>query len=155
MGAHDLQELAQNGRLALTYHELQPRVVRLSEALGSNYATKGKRGRWLVSDAGLEVLVRLRALEGTGASVDSAFTTIAGELAGHKEEPQPEAARLGVLEGELRSLLQRRIAELESSNAELRTEKERLLGLLERTMTLALPPGKAPRRRSLWPFGRR
>ena len=99
--------------------------------------------------------MRLRALEGTGASVDSAFTTIAGELVGHKDELPPDSGRLDALEGELRALLERRIADLESSNAELRTEKERLLGLLERTMTLALPPGKAPRRRSLWPFGRR
>jgi hypothetical protein len=73
MASHDLKELEQNDRLQWSYYELQTRVAKMGEINSAWASRTGKRGKWLVSDAGLEVLVQLRELEQNGSSVDAAL----------------------------------------------------------------------------------
>ena len=134
MAAHDLQELKQNERLQWSYYELQTRVSKLGEVNPAWASRTGKRGKWLVSDAGLEVLVHLRELEQNGSSVDAALEILQQETAKPPSDDQrtPEQQHNVLLD---------RIAALQAQVRDLQAERDRLLGLLE-NLTLALPPAR-------------
>ncbi len=142
MAAHSLKELEQNDRLQWSYYELQTRVSKLGE-INSEWASRsGKRGKWLVSDAGLEVLVRLRELEQNGSSVDSALEVLQQETTKPAQENESASQQdLAKLHEESRNVLLDRIASLQARVADLQAERDRLLGLLE-NLTLALPPSR-------------
>jgi len=143
MTTHSLKDLEQNDRLQWSYYELQTRVSKLGE-INSGWASRsGKRGKWLVSDAGLEVLAQLRELEQNGSSVDSALEVLQQETTGAGDDSQrtPEQEHLTKLHEESRNVLLDRISLLQGRVLDLQAERDRLLGLLE-NLTLALPPGR-------------
>ena len=150
MASHDLQELKQNERLQWSYYELQTRVSKLGEINPEWASRSGKRGKWLVSDAGLEVLVHLRELEQNGSSVDAALEILQRETAKQPSDDQrtPEQQHNVLLD---------RIAALQAQVKDLQAERDRLLGLLE-NLTLALPPARQAeqekRQGFRWPWRR-
>jgi len=158
MATHDLKELEQNDRLQWSYYELQTRVAKMGTINEAWASRTGKRGKWLVSDAGLEVLVKLRELEQNGSSVDSALELLRQETAtvvgGGQESPGQD--HLTQLHEESRNALLDRIAALQAQVKDLQVERDRLLSLLE-NLTVALPPARQAeqeRRGFRWPWRR-
>ena len=153
MANHSLKELEQNDRLQWSYYELQARVAKLGEIDEAWASRTGKRGKWLVSDAGLEVLVQLRELEQNGSSVDAGLTVLTEDL---EKSTTTDRDRLDRLHDESRDVLLERIADLQGQVLDLKGERDRLFSLLE-NMTLALPPArraKEKKRGIRWPWRR-
>jgi len=152
MPSHDLKSLLEHPRLSgMSYHELQARVSAIAQADSEWASRSGKRGKWLVSNSGVEVLIRLRELEGAGNSVGSAIEVIQDELretSSHEQSP----ARL---QGEVEEMLLERLAEQKQRIDDLERERDRLLGLLE-TLAPALPRPRNEQKRQLfrWPWNR-
>jgi uncharacterized protein YlxW (UPF0749 family) len=158
MASHDLKELEQNDRLQWSYYELQTRVAKMGEINSAWASRTGKRGKWLVSDAGLEVLVQLRELEQNGSSVDAALKILGEETTKPPVESSGELDQqhLARLHAESRDILLDRITALQAQVQDLQSERDRLLSLLE-NMTLALPPARqteVEHRGFRWPWKR-
>lgn len=151
MANHSLKELEQNDRLHWSYYELQARVAKLGEINEAWASRTGKRGKWLVSDAGLEVLVQLRELEQNGSSVDAGLTILTEEL---EQSTATDQERLDRLHDESRDVLLDRIADLQGQVVDLKGERDRLFSLLE-NITLALPPAQVEKKQRIrWPWRR-
>jgi hypothetical protein len=148
-GGYTIGALRKHPRLQpLSYGEAQARMIRLG-AINSAWASKsGRRGAWILSPAGLEVLVRMRELEADGLAMDAAVDRIKEETSsGTRPALSPESEPSGAPPGpDGHAAL---IVWLQDLVNDLRAERDRLLGLLERT-TPALPPPPQARPRRWW-----
>ena len=154
MTTYSLKELEQYNSLQMSYYELQSRVAKMAAVNPAWASRSGKRGAWLVTEAGLNVLLRIRELEQSGASVDTALATITEEMA---KRAGVDQEHLGNLYDETHQMLLERIEEYRHQIQELKEERERLWRLIENLAPALKPPAEEPHTRSRrwwWPFHR-
>ena len=142
--SYTIKDLLSHSQFSMTYFELQARVAKMGEVDSSWAARTGKRGSWIVSDVGFQVLIRLRALETEGSSVGSALLVIREELSEATKVDLSTELEAGLpppnqaIELEL---LRQKIQMQDELIASLKLDKERVQDLLDR-LTLALPSPK-------------
>jgi len=159
MPTYNLASLKGHDRLQMSAYELQTRVGFLA-SFGEDYASKGgKRDKWLITDAGLEVLIKTRELEQQGLSIERAFERIRAELIGQPSEF--DQAKEAQVSQEVLGLLRERLAEKDAQIQWLQDEHARLLNLLSSFTQRALPAGPSDQRagkdsskRFRWPWRR-
>ena len=123
----------------LSYGEAQLRMKRMAEANPSWASKSGKRGAWAASEAGRKVLIRIRELERTGVSLDTAITLIQADqsfLLTTVETGKQFASRERTPETSLemgdRWVHDEMVSLLKAQVDDLRSERDRLLTLVER-----------------------
>jgi len=141
--------------VGLSERQLRRRVEATAPLLAP-YVRRGDKNRLLLDQGAVEILRDVEARRASGATLQDARAWVAVSVRGeHGSEqgrvdgaPGASAEPVRVESWAVSALIEekdRTIRRLEAENDRLRTEVDRLL-------PLALP---APRRRSLWPFGRR
>jgi DNA-binding transcriptional MerR regulator len=144
---YTLKDLENHARLNWGYYELQSRVVKTAEVKPDWASRSGKRGKWLVTDAGLAALIRIRELEQAGMSIDGAIERVISETSKSKE-PAAKDPSLEVVH-----MLEREIEQLNDRIQTLEVEKNQLYSLLDRLITPALA-SKERGSRHWWQFWR-
>jgi len=151
--AISIKDLLKHPRLQpLSYFEAQARLVKLART-NASWATKsGKRGAWMVTPAGLEIMVRLRQLELEGSSIDSAIEKVVDETRPPSQaESEPSASASATPNAIWRLEEENRV--LRERNEDLIRERDRLWGVLEGAL-LALPKPPTARRSFRLPWRR-
>jgi len=150
---HDLEDLKSN--FGLSYDELRYRLGKLGAAI-KPYIMRGKRGKILVDDSGLQILRRLRDLEQDGRSISQACQAIQEELQGSHPlgSSTPISTLAKDLKDELIEELRERVKSLEYQLEIKDRQIEQLYRMVEETQQLlkSLPPAKESRKKRWWRF---